>query len=264
MREGIDGGAVGCRLTDESGSWDGNSHEELARAAGILARRGPDRLPLGRAGRLVHLPRLELDRAAGAGRAQRRGRLRPHHEGSRECPGDRDRPHRRPGRRRRDDRARRLRRLRHDAGADHRPLDAEHGPRPASRSRPASAATRGASATTTPASRSPARSTPGPGTSRRCPRPTPGPSPGTVVVVGAGPGGASAAACAAARGHRVVVFERGEAVGGQMRLALNASGHAEIARGMVRTVEAWLAGADVRLGGGRRTSTRCWPSRPTA
>jgi hypothetical protein len=80
------------------------------------------------------------------------------------------------------------------------------------------------------------------------PRPTPDPSPGTVVVVGAGPGGASAAACAAARGHRVVVFERGEAVGGQMRLALNASGHAEIAQGMVRTVEAWLAGAEVRLG----------------
>src|SRR6185503_2190560 len=80
------------------------------------------------------------------------------------------------------------------------------------------------------------------------PRPTPDPSPGTVVVVGAGPGGASAAACAAARGHRVVVLERGEAVGGQMRLALNASAHAEIARGMGRTVEAWLAGAEVRLG----------------
>ena len=77
------------------------------------------------------------------------------------------------------------------------------------------------------------------------PRPTPDPSPGTVVVVGAGPGGASAAACAAARGHRVIVFERGEAVGGQMRLALNASGHAEIARGMVRTVEAWLAARGV-------------------
>src|SRR6478736_4507722 len=94
MREGIGGGAVGCRLTDESGSWDGNSHEELARAAG-------------------------------AGRAQRRCQLRPHHEGSRERPRDRDRPHRRPGRRGRDDRARRLRRLRHDAGAYHRPVDAE-------------------------------------------------------------------------------------------------------------------------------------------
>ena len=40
MREGIRGGAVGCRLTDESGSWDGNSHEELARAARILADEG--------------------------------------------------------------------------------------------------------------------------------------------------------------------------------------------------------------------------------
>src|SRR6185312_13904570 len=29
-------------------------------------RRGPDRLPLGRAGRLQHVPRIELDRAAGA------------------------------------------------------------------------------------------------------------------------------------------------------------------------------------------------------
>src|SRR4029079_14897852 len=40
MREGIEGAAVGCRLTDESGSWDGNSHAELARAAGILADEG--------------------------------------------------------------------------------------------------------------------------------------------------------------------------------------------------------------------------------
>ena len=96
------------------------------------------------------------------------------------------------------------------------------------------------------------------------PRPTPDPSPGTVVVVGAGPGGASAAACATARGHRVVVFERGEAVGGQMRLALNASGHAEIARGMVRHGRGLAGGSGGAAGGGRRTWTRCWPSRPTA
>ena len=48
----------------------------------------------------------------------------------------------------------------------------------------------------------------------------------TVVVVGAGPAGCAAAAAAAACGHRVVVLERGHEPGGQMRLALGAPGHA--------------------------------------
>ena len=40
MREGIGGGVVGCRLTDERGSWDGNSEQELAQAASLLAEAG--------------------------------------------------------------------------------------------------------------------------------------------------------------------------------------------------------------------------------
>jgi 2,4-dienoyl-CoA reductase-like NADH-dependent reductase (Old Yellow Enzyme family)/thioredoxin reductase len=82
----------------------------------------------------------------------------------------------------------------------------------------------------------------------RLPRPEPADSPGTVVVVGAGPGGAAAAAVARARNHRVVVFERGDAPGGQMRAALEAPGHREIAAGLVETLGRWLDGCDVRYG----------------
>jgi 2,4-dienoyl-CoA reductase-like NADH-dependent reductase (Old Yellow Enzyme family) len=80
------------------------------------------------------------------------------------------------------------------------------------------------------------------------PRPAPAEQPGTVVVVGAGPAGAAAAACAAGEGHRVVVFERGHGPGGQMRLAAAAPGHAEIANGLIATLEAWLGRCDVRYG----------------
>jgi hypothetical protein len=45
----------------------------------------------------------------------------------------------------------------------------------------------------------------------------------------------------------VVVFERGEAPGGQMRLALEAPGHREIASGLIVTLERWLEGCDLRL-----------------
>src|SRR5690348_14547041 len=86
------------------------------------------------------------------------------------------------------------------------------------------------------------------GHERTLPRPAPAAKPGAVVIVGAGPAGAAAAATAAAQGHRVVVFERSHAAGGQMRLALDAPGHAEIARGLVGTAEGWLSRADVRLG----------------
>src|SRR6185312_10802154 len=69
------------------------------------------------------------------------------------------------------------------------------------------------------------------GYERSLPLPAPAGTPGTVVVVGAGPAGCAAAASAAARGHRVVVFERAERPGGQMQLALAAPGHAEVAEG---------------------------------
>jgi NADPH-dependent 2,4-dienoyl-CoA reductase/sulfur reductase-like enzyme len=82
----------------------------------------------------------------------------------------------------------------------------------------------------------------------RLARPSPAERPGTIVIVGAGPAGAAAAVCAKAEGHRVVVFERSQAPGGQMRLALEAPGHREIAGGLVRTLERWLEGCDLRLG----------------
>ncbi len=84
------------------------------------------------------------------------------------------------------------------------------------------------------------------GYERTLPPPAPAERPGTVVVVGAGPAGCAAAAAAAARGHRVVVFERGPSPGGQMRLALAAPGHAEVAEGLLEILGSWLDGADVR------------------
>ena len=86
------------------------------------------------------------------------------------------------------------------------------------------------------------------GYERTLPRPTPAEQPGTAVVVGAGPAGCAAAAAAAARGHRVVVFERSQEVGGQIRLALPAPGHAEVAEGLIAILGSWLSGADVRHG----------------
>jgi 2,4-dienoyl-CoA reductase-like NADH-dependent reductase (Old Yellow Enzyme family)/thioredoxin reductase len=86
------------------------------------------------------------------------------------------------------------------------------------------------------------------GSEATLPRPRPASRPETVVVVGAGPAGCAAAAAAAACGHRVVVLERGREPGGQMRLALGAPGHAEIARGLIDVLAAWAGGADVRYG----------------
>ena len=67
-----------------------------------------------------------------------------------------------------------------------------------------------------------------------------------VVIIGAGPAGCAAAASAVARGDRVVLFERGDGPGGQMRLALQAPGKREIAAGLIEVLGSWLAGVDVR------------------
>lgn len=70
-----------------------------------------------------------------------------------------------------------------------------------------------------------------------------------VVVVGGGPGGLEAARVCAERGHAVVLFERGPALGGQISIASKA-GWREALTGITR----WLAqratrlGVDVRLG----------------
>jgi hypothetical protein len=80
------------------------------------------------------------------------------------------------------------------------------------------------------------------------PRPRRGSAAGTVAVVGAGPAGCAAAAAASARGHHVTVLERGTEPGGQMRLALGAPGHREIAAGLMDVLEGWLGGVEVRFG----------------
>ncbi len=71
-----------------------------------------------------------------------------------------------------------------------------------------------------------------------------------IVVVGGGPAGLAAAAEAAAAGHRVVLFERADRVGGQLALAGRAPGSANLALSFVSMAEGQLARGDVetRLG----------------
>ncbi|MTD52982.1 oxidoreductase [Amycolatopsis pithecellobii] len=73
--------------------------------------------------------------------------------------------------------------------------------------------------------------------------------PRTIVVVGGGPAGMRAAETASARGHRVVLFERGDQLGGQIRYAaqLPTRGRwAAVVSDMERTLAKFKV--DVRLG----------------
>jgi 2,4-dienoyl-CoA reductase (NADPH2) len=78
------------------------------------------------------------------------------------------------------------------------------------------------------------------------------PAPGrrsTVVVGGGGPGGLQAAVTAAERGHRVVLFERHDHLGGQVQVAASVPSRAEfldIARNLIVNVR--RAGVEVRTG----------------
>ncbi|MBI3373386.1 MAG: NADPH-dependent 2,4-dienoyl-CoA reductase [Betaproteobacteria bacterium] len=54
-------------------------------------------------------------------------------------------------------------------------------------------------------------------------------SPRKVAVVGAGPGGLACAVTAAQRGHEITLFEGGDAIGGQFRLAAHVPGKEEYA-----------------------------------
>jgi 2,4-dienoyl-CoA reductase-like NADH-dependent reductase (Old Yellow Enzyme family) len=71
----------------------------------------------------------------------------------------------------------------------------------------------------------------------------------TVLVVGGGPGGMEAARVAAERGHRVVLVEQANALGGQITLAAQAPQRDQIA-GITRwfALELERLGVDVRLG----------------
>ncbi|PMS20458.1 NADPH-dependent 2,4-dienoyl-CoA reductase [Trinickia dabaoshanensis] len=71
----------------------------------------------------------------------------------------------------------------------------------------------------------------------------------SLAVVGAGPAGLSAACVAASRGHRVTLFDAGDAIGGQFNLARRIPGKEEFAE-TLRYFGSQLRkhGVDVRLG----------------
>jgi 2,4-dienoyl-CoA reductase (NADPH2) len=76
----------------------------------------------------------------------------------------------------------------------------------------------------------------------------PAQQPRTVAVVGAGPAGLMCALVAAWRGHRVTLFEAGDALGGQLNLAKQVPGKEEF-HGLVRWFETMVAksGIETRL-----------------
>jgi 2,4-dienoyl-CoA reductase-like NADH-dependent reductase (Old Yellow Enzyme family)/thioredoxin reductase len=71
-----------------------------------------------------------------------------------------------------------------------------------------------------------------------------------IVVVGGGPAGIAAALEAAGAGHGVVLFERTDGLGGQLALAGNAPGNADVARAFVSMSERRLrkGGVEVMIG----------------
>ncbi|HET6848221.1 MAG TPA: FAD-dependent oxidoreductase [Gaiellales bacterium] len=247
MREGIAGGVVGCRLTDERGSWDGNTDEELAEAAARLAADGLiDYLSVAMGASSTYLgssfivPPVPVEHNAIAPFARAmKGRVDVPviATGRIVDPADADEL---------------IARGDCDACGMTRALITDPSmPRRAAAGEPFTTCigcNQGCIGHYHAGLPIACTINPWTGHERTLPHPSRADAPGTVVIVGAGPAGAAAAACAAAQGHRVVVFERAPAPGGQMRLALAAPGHAEIASGLVTTVEGWLAGADARYG----------------
>jgi 2,4-dienoyl-CoA reductase-like NADH-dependent reductase (Old Yellow Enzyme family) len=247
MRAGIGGGVVGCRLTDESGSWDGNGEAELALAAATLSEQGViDYLSVALGGSSTYrgsswiVPPSPVEHNAIAAFARRMkaavgvpviatGRIiDPASADAMIARGDCDA-------------CGMTRALVTDPAM---PSKAREG-RPFTTCIGCNQACIGHYHAGIPIA---CTINPWTGYEARLPRPRAVEQPGTIVIVGAGPAGAAAAVSAVAQGHHVVVFERGRAAGGQMRLALDAPGHREIASGLVATLERWLEGCDLRLG----------------
>ncbi len=77
----------------------------------------------------------------------------------------------------------------------------------------------------------------------------PAATPRRVAIVGAGPAGLACAITAAGRGHRVVLFERASAIGGQLNMARRIPGKEEF-DGLIAWYETMLriSGVSLRLG----------------
>lgn len=91
------------------------------------------------------------------------------------------------------------------------------------------------------------------------PAPRAGAQPLRVAVVGGGPAGLETSRLAALAGHRVTLYEAGDALGGQWRLAARAPGRAELGLPLE-----WWAAELRRLGVVVQLRERIDPSRPPA
>lgn len=85
------------------------------------------------------------------------------------------------------------------------------------------------------------------GRERTLPRPSLSARRLRVVVAGAGPAGLAAAADAAQASHEVIVFERAQHIGGQVRLAAGTPGHREQAAALCANYQALLDRDNVEL-----------------
>ena len=248
MREGFGPhGTIGCRLTDESTSAVGTDPDDVLAAAAAVGDDGlADYLsvtlgssPTYRGSTWIVPPSPTARNAVAEFARAVKART--------SAPADRHRAGARSGRRRPPDRRGRLRRGRDDPGPDRRSQPDAAGPRrradhalhrlqpgmhrPLPRRRPDRMHREPLGRIRAHPSAAGTRRPPGHG--RRGRR-----RPGRLRR------SRSAAAC----GHWVVVFERSSDAGGQMRLALAAPGHAEIAEGLLEILGGWLASADVRYG----------------